>query len=63
MTNIQRIDLLNQEHKLEKEQWVSLFSTFTPEDAAYATKRSREITDFHFGKTIYFRGIVEFSNF
>ena len=62
MTNMERIDLLNQEHKLDKEQWIQLFSTFTPEDAAYAAKLSREITDIHFGKTIYFRGIVEFSN-
>ena len=62
MTNIQRIDLLNQEHVLEKREWIQLFSTFTPEDAAYAKSLSRTITDAHFGKTIYFRGIVEFSN-
>ena len=59
MTNMERIDLLNREHKLDKEQWIRLFSTFTPEDAAYAAKLSREITDIHFGKTIFFRGIVE----
>lgn len=62
MTNIQRIDLLNQEHALEKREWIQLFSTFTPEDAAYAKALSRTITDARFGKTIYFRGIVEFSN-
>ena len=62
MTNMERIDLLNREHKLDKEQWIPRFSTFTPEVAAYAAKLSREITDIHFGKTIYFRGIVEFSN-
>ena len=62
MTNRERIDLLNQDHKLDRKEWITLFSSFTAEDAAYAAKRSREITDFHFGKTIYFRGIVEFSN-
>ena len=62
MTNQERIDLLNREHKLEKEQWIPLLSTFTPEDAAYAASLSRAITDARFGKKIYFRGIVEFSN-
>lgn len=62
MTNIERIDLLNREHRLEKSQWIQLFSTFTPEDTAYAKNLAREITDARFGKRIYFRGIVEFSN-
>lgn len=62
MTNIERIDLLNREHRLEKSQWTQLFSTFTPEDTAYAKNLAREITDARFGKRIYFRGIVEFSN-
>ena len=62
MTNIQRIDLLNREHRLEKEDWITLFATFTDDDAAYAQTLARKITHRHFGKTIYFRGIVEFSN-
>ena len=62
MTNIERIDLLNREHRLEKSQWTQLFSTFTPEDTVYAKNLAREITDARFGKRIYFRGIVEFSN-
>ena len=62
MTNIQRIDLLNREHCLNKEDWVALFATFTKEDSAYAQTLARKITHKHFGKTIYFRGIVEFSN-
>ena len=62
MTNKEHIDLLNREHKLEKDQWVQLFSTFTTEDVEYAKSLSRQITTDRFGKTIYFRGIVEFSN-
>lgn len=62
MTNIERIDLLNLERRLNKAEWVQLFASFTPEDAAYAQHLSRKITDTHFGNTIYFRGIVEFSN-
>lgn len=62
MTNRERIDLLRQEHSLDKAQWIALFSTFTKEDADYAQSLAREITISHFGKKIYFRGIVEFSN-
>ena len=51
MTNRERIDLLNQNHKLDRKEWAALFSSFSSEDAAYAIKLSREITDFHFGKT------------
>ena len=52
MTNRERIDLLNQDHKLDRKEWITLFSSYTAEDAAYAAKRSREITDFHFGKRV-----------
>ena len=62
MTNKECIDLLHREHRLNKKQWIQLFSSFTQEDAAYALELSRKITDIHFGKKIYFRGIVEFSN-
>ncbi len=62
MTNIERIDLLNREHALDEQQWIQLFSTYTPEEIAYATALSREITVGRFGKKIYFRGIVEFTN-
>ena len=62
MTNQERIDLLHREHRLEKDQWVRLLASFTPEDAAYAKALSLKIATSNFGKTIYFRGIVEFSN-
>ena len=62
MTNRECIDLLHRTHSLRKDQWVQLFSTCTPEDSAYAQALSRRITDARFGKKIYFRGIVEFSN-
>ena len=62
MTNREIIDLLNREHKLDKDQWVQLFSAFAEEDAEYAQALSRKITLERFGKKIFFRGIVEFSN-
>ena len=62
MTNTQRIDLLNREHRLDADQWEALFSTWTATDLSYAMTLAREIAVKRFGKKIYFRGIVEFSN-
>ena len=62
MTNRERIDLLHHQHCLEKSQWIQLFGTWTKADLDYAMNLAREITVSRFGKKIYFRGIVEFSN-
>ena len=62
MTNTQLIDLLHRQQKLEKEQWLQLFESWTKEDLDYAMTLARKITEQRFGKKIYFRGIVEFSN-
>ncbi len=62
MTSRELIDLLNREHQLTEGQWVQLFSTYTAEEAAYAQRIARENTVARFGKKIWFRGIVEFSN-
>lgn len=63
MTNKELIELLNREHRLEKDQWTQLFSHFTPEDLDFAMELARKITRERFGKSIYFRGIVEFTNY
>ena len=63
MNNRTLIDRLNTEHSLKKEEWEQLFSTYTKEDVEYATTLAREIAIKNLGKKIYFRGIIEFSNF
>lgn len=62
MNNRELIEKLNKEHHLNKEEWVQLFDTFTEEDRAFAAEIAREIVVKNFGKNIYFRGIVEFTN-
>ena len=62
MNNKDLIDLLHRQHKLEHNQWAQIFSTWTQEDLRYAMDLAREITAAGFGRKIYFRGIVEFSN-
>ena len=56
------IDKLNQEHRLTREEWVTVFQNHTEGDFKYAQDLAREIAIRNFGKTIYFRGIVEYSN-
>ncbi len=63
MTNRELIELLNREHRLEAAQWAQLFASYTADDLDFAMAMAREIAVERFGKTIYFRGIVEFSNY
>lgn len=62
MNNRELIEKLNKEHHLNKEEWVQLFDTFTEEDREFAAGIARKIAVKNFGKNIYFRGIVEFTN-
>lgn len=63
MTNQERIDRLNREKTLSRADWEQLIGTFTDEDRAYAASLARAISLEHFSNKIYFRGIVEFTNF
>lgn len=56
------IELLRLERRLSHEDWVELLQNYTAEDVEFAGKVAREITEKFFGKRIYFRGIIEFSN-
>lgn len=62
MTNKELIARLSREHRLEEGQWAQLFATYTKADLDFAMSIAREITVTRFGKRIYFRGIVEFTN-
>jgi biotin synthase len=57
------IDKLKETHSLETAEWEQLISSYTKEDLEYAMNLAQEIAVKEYGKTIYFRGIIEFSNF
>ncbi len=63
MTNQELIEKLENTHSLEYSEWKQLFATYTEKDFREARRRAREIAVAEFGKKIYFRGIIEFSNF
>lgn len=56
------IRTLDREHRLSGEDWERLFTEYTPEDADLAIELARQRTLERFGRKIWFRGIVEFSN-
>lgn len=62
MNNKQLINKLNNEKKLSKSEWISMISSYTDDDRIYAAQIARSITDKHFGKEIYLRGLIEISN-
>lgn len=62
MNNKALIERLNLEHHLNLEEWEQLFTTFTEDDRAFSAGLARKIARKNFGKNIYFRGIVEFTN-
>ncbi len=56
------IDKLEAEHKLDMQEWITLLGTYTEEDRVYAAEKARTVADKVYGKSIFIRGIVEFSN-
>ncbi len=62
MTNKELIEKLEATQTLDHGEWVRLFATWTPGDLDFAMARAQYVAQCHFGKDIYFRGIVEFTN-
>lgn len=56
------IDRLDRQKRLELAEWTALLSGYNAETADYAAQRARALSLERFGKRVYFRGIVEFTN-
>lgn len=63
MSAIHLMERLEQNGVLSKEEFVELIGNPTDEDKEYAKKRARAIGDACFGKKIYVRGLIEFTNY
>ena len=59
----QLIDKLRQNMSLTKEEWICLIENRTPELAEYLFSRAREAQEEHYGKDVYIRGLIEFTNY
>lgn len=62
-SNMELIERLEREHTLTKDEFVQLIGTFTPEEAEYAAKLARRLTDEFYHHDIYMRGLIEFTNY
>ncbi len=63
LENRRRIDRLEQGEELSHEELALLLSTYDKEDRAYAAKEARAIALRNFGNKVYFRGLIEISNY
>lgn len=63
MNNRERIDLLEKNGILPEDELLSLISAYTDEDRLYAAERARFVSVSVFGKKIYFRGLIELTNY
>lgn len=59
---IELINKLNQEHTLSFPEWKQLLQSPERETAEYLRERAREVTDRVFGRQVYVRGLIEFTN-
>lgn len=57
------IDKLKKARVLSHEEFVRLLTGHTENDKAYLFEISREITDSYYGRDIYTRGLIEFTNY
>lgn len=60
--NIQKIDTLVQTRDLPDEALTDLLTTLTPDDEEYLYAMARAVREAHYGKDVYLRGLIEFTN-
>lgn len=57
------IDKLAMQRSLEKQEWVELIDERTPELAGYLFELARRERHLHYGRDVYVRGLIEFTNY
>ena len=57
------IEKLEATRGLSRMEWERLIAGYSPKDQAYAAERARMVSQARFGKKIYTRGLIEFSNY
>lgn len=62
LNNRELVKKLNEKHSLDSTEWEQLFESFTKEELDDAMELARGIAIRRFGRKIYFRGLIEFSN-
>ncbi len=60
---IELINKLEKEHILPKSELAYIIENHTPETDEYLFERARRIREAHYGKDVYIRGLIEFTNY
>ena len=60
--NIRRIDALEREHRLSREDYLALITTVTDEEDAYLASRALCVKESVYENKIFIRGLIEISN-
>ena len=63
MNNLKLIKKLKEEQILTGDEFRQLLETLTADEAEELYKSAREIREFHYGKDVYLRGLIEFTNY
>lgn len=63
MNKVELIDKLEVQGYLLRHEWVELLTEPCDADRRYAAVKARKIADEKFGKDIYIRGLIEFTNY
>ena len=57
------IDKLERTHNLSDEEFMALLKSASPADDAELAQRARKIRERYYGKDVYIRGLIEFTNY
>lgn len=57
------IDRLREQQSLTKDEWIALIDGRTPTLAEYLFSQARDIREKWYGKDVYIRGLIEFTNY
>ena len=57
------IDKLKETETLTREEWIALIENRPPALAEYLFEQAREVREEYYGKDIYIRGLIEFTNY
>ena len=63
MNTIELIDRLEQDKSLQKEEWIHVIEDDSEENRKYAAHKARALADRYYGKEIFVRGLIEFTNY
>ncbi|MCR5099616.1 MAG: [FeFe] hydrogenase H-cluster radical SAM maturase HydE [Lachnospiraceae bacterium] len=61
--NIETVDKLSETGDLSDEEFLFLLSDDNPELSEYLAKKAQKVREKHYGKDVYIRGLIEFTNF